>query len=101
MSKGEHLRILDYVEHVLRALERIFTYIEDIDEVGFLQNDMIQDAVIRNLEVLGEAARNLQRYHSAFVDHYSQIPWEDMYWMRNRLSHGYFSIDYEVVWKNT
>ena len=55
--------------------------------------------MIRNLEILGEASRNLTRHHADFVEKYSDVPWEDMYWMRNRISHGYFSINLEVVWK--
>lgn len=99
MTKIDVLRIPDYLDHILEALSRIFEYVDDIDEVGFLQNALVQDAVIRNLEVVGEAARNLVRYHPDFTAQYSDIPWEDMYWMRNRISHGYFSIDFEIVWK--
>ena len=99
MTKTDALRIPDYLEHILEALQRIFTYIDDIDEVGFLQNSMIQDAILRNLEILGEASKNLVRYHADFVTQHTDVPWEDMYWMRNRISHGYFSIDFEIVWK--
>lgn len=99
MSKTDSLRIPDYLDHILQALKRIFEYMDDIDELGFLNNPMMQDAVLRNIEVIGEAARNLVRHHSEFTAQYANIPWEDMYWMRNRISHGYFSIDFEIVWK--
>lgn len=99
MTKADALRIPDYLSHILEALGRIFEYMDDVDEVGFLQSKLIQDAIVRNLEVLGEASQNLMRHHADFVANHREIPWEKMYWMRNRLSHGYFSIDFEVVWK--
>lgn len=99
MTKTDPLRIPDYLTHIIEALRRIFEYVKDIDESEFLKNALIQDAVIRNLEILGEASKNLVRYHTAFVTKYSDVPWEDMYWMRNRVSHGYFSIDFEIIWK--
>lgn len=99
MTKTNAMRIPDYLEHILEALKRIFNYVDDVNEVGFLTNVLIQDAVLRNLEVIGEASNKLVRYHDEFIKRHSDVPWEDMYWMRNRISHGYFSIDYEIVWK--
>ena len=83
----------------MEALKRIFDYVEDIGEVGFLTNALVQDAVLRNLEIIGEASNKLVRYHDDFIKQYPDVPWEDMYWMRNRISHGYFSIDFEIIWK--
>jgi uncharacterized protein with HEPN domain len=97
--KKDSLRALDYLEHILQAVKRISAYTEDMDEVGFLQNQMVQDAVIRNIEIIGEAARNIERRHPEFAGQHPDIPWEDVYLMRNRVSHGYFSVDLEVVWK--
>ena len=99
MTKTDAMRIPDYLEHILEALKRIFNYVDDVDEVGFLTNALIQDAVLRNLEIIGEASNKLVRYHDEFIKRYSDVPWEDMYWMRNRISHGYFSIDFEIIWK--
>jgi uncharacterized protein with HEPN domain len=70
-----------------------------LDEVAFLEDKKTQDAVIRNIEVIGEAARNVQRRFPRFAAEHPEVPWEDVYWMRNRLSHGYFAIDLELVWK--
>ncbi|MDF2867956.1 MAG: hypothetical protein K0S11_1426, partial [Gammaproteobacteria bacterium] len=64
MTKNDILRIPDYLSHILEALNRIFSYVDDINEIGFLQSSMVQDAVVRNLEILGEASRNLTRYHA-------------------------------------
>lgn len=99
MTIKDAMRIPDYLEHILEALKRIFDYVEDIGEVGFLTNALVQDAVLRNLEIIGEASNKLVRYHDAFIKQYPDVPWEDMYWMRNRISHGYFSIDFEIIWK--
>ena len=99
MTKKDAMRIPDYLEHILEALKRIFPYVDDIDEVVFLTNELVQDAILRNLEIKGEAANKLVRYHDEFIKQYSDVPWEDMYWMRNRISHGYFSIDFEIIWK--
>jgi uncharacterized protein with HEPN domain len=99
MTKKDAMRIPDYLEHILEALKRIFDYVEDIGEVGFLTNALVQDAVLRNLEIIGEASNKLVRYHDEFIKQYPDVPWEDMYWMRNRISHGYFSIDFEIIWK--
>ena len=52
-------RLLDYLQHILEAINRIQRYIEDIDEITFLDNELVQDAVIRNLEIMGEASRNI------------------------------------------
>lgn len=92
------LRVPDYLAHILEAIKRISVYTDDIDEVGFLENEMVQDAVIRNIEIIGEAARNIEKHHPEFASEHPEVPWEDMYWMRNRVSHGYFSIDLEVIW---
>lgn len=99
MTQKDAMRIPNYLEHILEALKRIFDYVEDIDEVGFLNNALVQDAVLRNLEIIGEASNKLVRYHKDFIEKYPDVPWEDMYWMRNRISHGYFSIDFEIIWK--
>ena len=88
MTKTDALRIPDYLSHILEALKRIFEYIDDIDEIEFLKNTFAQDAVIRNLEVIGEAAKNLSRYHTDFITQYPEVPWEKMYW---RLSQSIFT----------
>lgn len=97
MSKA--LRVPDYLGHILAAIERIDRHTANIEEMGFLASELIQDAVIRNLEVIGEAANNIQRVDAAFAAAHDEIPWQVMYTMRNRLSHGYDKVDFEMVWK--
>jgi uncharacterized protein with HEPN domain len=99
MSKKDVLRIPDYLGHIVEAIERIHRYVEDLSEVDFLNDEKTQDAVIRNFEIIGEAARNIERYHSAYAQSHPEIPWIFMYAMRNRIAHGYFKVDFELVWK--
>jgi uncharacterized protein with HEPN domain len=93
------LRLADYLAHILEAISRIGEYTDGLDEVGFLKNRMAQDAVIRNLEVIGEACRNIRRHEPVAVESYPEVPWGFAVGMSNVLSHGYFKVDLEAVWK--
>lgn len=95
----KRLRVPDYLEHILTAIARIDRYTADMDEVAFLDNELVQDAVIRNIEILGEASNNIQRVAPEFAAEHDDIPWLVMYTMRNRVSHGYDKVDLEIVWK--
>ena len=99
MSKVEILRVQGYLWHIVEAIDRIHRYVEDLTEFGFLEDEKSQDAVVRNFEVLGEAARNIEKHHAAFAQAHAEVPWALMYTMRNRVAHGYFKVDYELVWK--
>jgi uncharacterized protein with HEPN domain len=99
MSKTDNLRIPDYLEHILEAIERIDRYLVDTSEVDFINDQKTQDAVIRNFEIIGEAAHNIERYHVEFAAEHPEIPWSVIYAMRNRVAHGYFKVDLEMVWK--
>ena len=98
MSK-ETRQLSDYLGHILQAISRIETYTAGMDSATFMQNPMAQDAVLRNIEIIGEAARNVERHHPGAAAKHPEIPWEDIYLMRNRVSHGYFSVDLALVWK--
>lgn len=92
-------RLPDYLGHILEAIERIQAYVADVDEVGFLSSKLIQDAVIRNLEVIGEASRNIEHVHPEFAAAHPELPLALANDMRNALAHGYFKVDLEIVWK--
>jgi len=92
-------RLPDYLGHILEAIERIHSYVDDVDEVGFLSSKLVQDAVIRNLEVIGEASRNIERVHPEFAAAHPELPLALANDMRNALAHGYFKVDLEIVWK--
>lgn len=96
---GDGLRASDYLSHILEAIHRIHRYTDDLDEIAFLNNEQIQDAVIRNIEIIGEAANNIEKHCPEFAGQHPEVPWAVMYLMRNRVSHGYFTVDLEIVWK--
>lgn len=92
-------RLGDFLAHVLDAIERIQRYTDDLDEAGFLESELVQDAVIRNLEVIGEASRNILAQFPEFAAHHPELPLSAAYQMRNALAHGYFKLDLEIVWR--
>ncbi|ACB95284.1 HepT-like ribonuclease domain-containing protein [Beijerinckia indica] len=92
-------RLPDYLGHISQAIERIQRYTDQMSEIAFLQSEMAQDAVIRNLEIIGEASRNIASVDPDFVSANPDVPLNFAYEMRNALSHGYFQVDLSVVWK--
>jgi uncharacterized protein with HEPN domain len=82
---------------MVEAIKRMREYVADVDEAGFRASRMMQDAVIRNLEVLGEAARRVMEHCPVVVDSQPDIPWREIYGMRNVLAHEYDGIDLGVV----
>lgn len=60
-------RLADYLDHVVQAIERIESYTENMDELAFLQMNLVQDAVIRNIEVIGEACNNIDKRYPQFI----------------------------------
>ena len=92
-------RLPDYLGHILEAIERIEEYVSDMDEMAFLDSKLVQDAVCRNIEIIGEASNNILRVEPSFAAQQDHIPWQVMYAMRNRVSHGYDKVDFEMVWK--
>jgi uncharacterized protein with HEPN domain len=92
-------RLADYLTHITEAIVRIERYTEDMDEVEFLNNQLVQDAVIRNFEIIGEASNNIEKHHPDFVASHPQLPLSSAYQMRNALAHGYFKVDFEILWK--
>ncbi|XSG84103.1 MAG: DUF86 domain-containing protein [Methylohalobius sp. ZOD2] len=99
MSRRDALALKDYLEHIQQAISRIQRYLADIDHTAFLTNEEKQDAVIRNLEIIGEAAGNIQRHFPNFAAKYPDFPLKAAYGTRNALAHGYFKVDLDVVWK--
>ena len=93
------LRLADYLDHILEAIQRIQDYCADLDETGFLSTPLVQDAVIRNFEIIGEASRNIERVATDFVTAHPELPLSFAYDMRNVLAHGYYKVDLVVVWK--
>jgi uncharacterized protein with HEPN domain len=92
-------RLADYLAHIMDAIERIDEYVSDMDEVTFLHNKLVQDAVIRNFEIIGEASNAIEKRFPEFVTAHPELPLASAYQMRNAVAHGYFKVDFEIVWK--
>ena len=85
----------DYIIDIQEAMARILMYIEGLTYEQFMKDCKTQDAVVRNLEVIGEATRNLS---GNFKKVHPRIPWKDMAGVRDKMIHHYFGINYEIVW---
>jgi uncharacterized protein with HEPN domain len=92
-------RLADYLAHILEAIERIGRYTGHMDEVAFLNDPLVQDAVIRNLEIIGEASNNIEKHSPEFAAAHAELPLASAYQMRNAIAHGYFKVDLVVVWR--
>lgn len=84
-----------FLRDIQMAMERIAEYIDGLDLQKFKKDYKTVDAVIRNFEIIGEAAKNI---NDQLKENYPEVPWEEMYYLRNRISHEYFGIDYEIIW---
>ena len=85
-----------YLRHIIDAIDQIEEYISTMDEKGFSESRITQDAVIRQFEIIGEATKKLSEKTRA---NHSDIPWKDMAGMRDKLIHDYFGVDIMAVWK--
>ena len=92
MSKRDKLLLLD---DMLLAAQKIKQYTKDLDYNVFLADDKTLDAVVRNFEIIGEAAN---RIDPDFRESNPEIEWKRIRGFRNRIVHDYFGIDYEIVW---
>lgn len=83
-----------YLQHIRDAIARIQTYTAG-GEASFLQDSRTQDAVLRNLEIIGEAVKHLSE---EFKSEWKHVPWRQIAGMRDRLIHHYFGVDIPLVW---
>ncbi|MBC7110241.1 MAG: DUF86 domain-containing protein [Archaeoglobi archaeon] len=85
-----------FVHDMLEAIEKIERYMESIDDPEeFKERDIVIDAVLRNLEIVGEAARNIP---TEIREKYPEIPWNRVIGLRNVVIHGYFVVDLDIIW---
>jgi uncharacterized protein with HEPN domain len=83
------------LEDILECAEKISRYTLDVSKNEFEADTMIQDAVIRNLEIIGEAVNKIP---SEFRKRHSDLPWREIAALRNILAHAYFGLDLEIIW---
>ena len=87
---------LDYLQDILDATAKALQFTAGVDSEAFRANDEKSFAVVRALEIIGEAVRHVP---PAVRARYPEVPWEDLIGTRNVLIHGYFGVDLDVVWR--
>jgi len=84
-----------FLKHILDSINQIEEYIEGLGFEDFVTSKLVQDGVVRQLEIIGEATKHLS---PELREKYPKTPWEDIAGMRDKLIHHYFGVDLEVVW---
>jgi uncharacterized protein with HEPN domain len=93
-------RVRDYLEHIAEAIQRAMSYVQSVPSLeAFRTNQQVQDAVVRNIEVIGEAVNKINSAAPQFIQQHPELPWAQMRGMRNVAIHEYFFVDLEIVWK--
>ena len=85
-----------YIEHILACINKIHAFTKNMTRSDFENNVMSQDAVIRNIEIIGEATKKISKNLKAI---HADIPWKEMAGMRDKLIHDYMGIDTDVIWE--
>lgn len=84
-----------YLQHIVDAITNIEDFIAGIEKNGFLKNKLVQSAIIRQLEIIGEAVKNIS---PLLKKTHGNIPWKDIAGLRDKLIHQYFGVDIQLVW---
>lgn len=95
---GKEFRVPDYLGHMIEAIDRIEVYVGGMDRAAFGASNLVVDAVIRNIEIIGEASNKVLKHDPAFVAAHPNIPWKFSYRMRSIVAHDYFKVDLDLVW---
>jgi uncharacterized protein with HEPN domain len=85
-----------YIDHILQSIDRIEDYLSGKDHQTFSNDFMTQDAIVRQLEIIGEATKRISK---ELRNTNPQVPWPDMAGMRDILIHDYIDVDIDIVWK--
>ena len=88
----------DYLEHIQQAAIDARSFVDGLAKEDFLADKRTQQAVIMSLIIIGEAATKIMDGYTAFTQAHSEVPWRSMRNMRNRMAHGYFDINLDIVW---
>lgn len=91
-------RLPDYLDHIQQAATDACGFVDGLSKGNFLEDKRTQQAVIMSLIIIGEAATKVMDGYADFAQEHAQVPWRSMRGMRNRIAHGYFDINLDVVW---
>lgn len=91
-------RLPDYLDHIQQAATDARSFVEGLAREDFLADKRTQQAVIMSLIIIGEAATKIMDGYTAFTQAHHEVPWRSMRNMRNRMAHGYFDINLDIVW---
>lgn len=92
-------RLPDYIDHIQQAAADACSFVEGLGKDEFLADKRTQQAVIMNFIIIGEAATKVMEGYTEFTQAHPEVPWRSMRNMRNRMAHGYFDINLDVVWE--
>lgn len=91
-------RLSDYLDHMKLAATEACSFVEGMPKEDFLEDKRTQQAVVMSLIIIGESAKKIIEGYGEFAEKYTEVPWHNMRGMRNRIAHGYFDINFDVVW---
>ena len=91
-------RLIDYLDHIQQASIDVRSFVDGLEKDVFLEDKRTQQAVIMSLIIMGAASTKVMDDYAEFAQKHSDIPWRSMRGMRNRIAHGYFDINLDVVW---
>lgn len=91
-------RLADYLDHIRQAATDACSFTDGLSKEDFLADKRTQQAVVMSLVVIGEAATKVMDAYPEYAQQHAQVPWRSMRGMRNRIAHGYFDINLDVVW---
>lgn len=96
---SDNHRLSDYLDHIQQAAADARSFVEGLAKDDFLADKRTQQAVIMSLIIVGEAATKVMVDYAEFTQAHAEVPWRSMRNMRNRMAHGYFDINLDVVWE--
>ncbi|MGE4241501.1 HepT-like ribonuclease domain-containing protein [Ramlibacter sp.] len=91
-------RLVDYLDHMERAASEACSFVAGMSKDEFLRDRRTQQAAIMNMIIVGEAATKILELHADFAQAHAGVPWRSMRGMRNRIAHGYFDLNLDLVW---